>query len=205
MLDRVGEPLLAGFYRGDAKQLGVRYTFPELVELEHRNGSIAKGLRAAARGEDSDTEVFPGVAKKVTRSPIVSFRDGLQTLVDAVADAIQRNDTGALQLGRRVSGLRPAGDPVGAAAYAVETEDGESWIADICVLAVPGRIASSLVKPFAPEVAKGIAAVPYASSLSVHLGYDQRAAQDVPETMGCLVPSIQGRPSLRLLDRQPEA
>lgn len=196
VLERVGDPMLAGFYRGDPEQLGIRFTFPELLELEQSHGSVAKGRSHVARANGAGRDEFPGVPKKVTRSPLVSFRDGMQTLVDAVAEAIGRNDTGALHLGSRVRRLQPAGDPVGAAAYSVETDDEEAWTADICVLAVPTRNAASLVKGFAPEVAKELLAIPHASSLSVHLGYDQRAASSIPETMGCLVPHSQGRPSL---------
>jgi oxygen-dependent protoporphyrinogen oxidase len=90
--------------------------------------------------------------------------------------------------------LRPAGDPVGAAAYALETADGESWVADICVLALPARVASRLVESFAPEVAEGLASIQHASSLAVHLGYGGRG-KDLPEATGCLVPHVQGRPT----------
>jgi len=196
ILERVGDPMLAGLYRGDPDQLGIRYTFPELLELEQSYGSVAQGRRSATRDNGAGQGEFLGVPMKVTRSPIVSFRDGMRTLVDAVAEAIRRNDTGALRLGRRVRMLRPAGDPVGAAAYTVDTADGEAWTADICVLAVPQRMAASLVKGFAPEVAQGLLSIPHASSLSVHLGYDQRAAHSIPVTMGCFVPHSQGRPSL---------
>jgi oxygen-dependent protoporphyrinogen oxidase len=196
MLERVGDPLLAGFHRGDPTQLGIRFTFPELVELELEHGSITKGWSRAVDRNGSEVGEFPGVPRKVTRSPIVSFRGGMQTLVDALSDAIRRNDTGALQLGRRVTRLRPAGDPLGAAAYMVETADGESWTADICVLAVPDRKAASLVKGFAPEVERHLLSIPHASSVSVYLGYDKQAAQSLPDTMGCLVPHSQGMPTI---------
>jgi oxygen-dependent protoporphyrinogen oxidase len=196
VLERVGDPLLAGFYRGDPEQLGIRYTYPELLELEQSFGSVANGRRHAAQANGAGEGQFPGVPRKVTRSPIVSFRNGMQTLVDAVAETIRRNDTGALHLGSRVRRLRPAGDPVGAAAYTVELDRAEPWTADICVIAVPQRRAASLVKDFAPEVAQGLLSVPHASSMSVQLGYHHRAARSVPDTMGCLVPHSQGRPSV---------
>lgn len=194
MLERVGDPLLGGYHCGDPAKLGMRYAFPQLLDLERRHGSISKGLRRAATPSDGSHDPFPGVPKKITRSPVVSFRAGMQTLIDAVADAIQRNDTGALQLGRRITSLRPAGDPVGAAAYALETADGETWIADICVLALPARTASRLVEAFTPEVAEGLSAIEHASSMAVFLGYGGRA-KSLPEAMGCLVPHLQGRPA----------
>jgi oxygen-dependent protoporphyrinogen oxidase len=196
MLERVGDPLLAGLLCGDPAELSVDYTFPDLVRLERRHGSVSKGLRrSAGERNGSDPAPFPGVPRKITRSPAVSFRNGMQTLVDAVAGAIRRSDTEALHVGRRVTRLRPMGDPLGAAAYAVDTDDGESWVADICVLALPGRVGAKLLEPFAPEVSEALAGVPHASSLAVYLGYDRPAVKRLPETMGCLVPHSQGRPS----------
>ncbi len=193
MLERVGDPLLAGSYYGDPEALGMRYTFPELLALEREYGSLSKGLRRAAPSHDGN-DPFPGVPKKVTRSPVVSFRAGMQTLIDAVANAIRRNDTGALQIGRPVRSIRPAGDPVGAAAYGLETADGEIWVADICVLALPARVASKLVGSFAPEVGEGLATIPHASSLAVYLGYPG-AVKKAPEGIGCLVPHVLERPT----------
>jgi oxygen-dependent protoporphyrinogen oxidase len=193
MLERVGDPLLAGSYYGDPAELGMAYNFPELVELERGYGSVSKGLRDAAPSHEGG-DSFPGVPKKVTRSPVVSFRAGMETLIDAVTDAIRRNDTGALQIGRPVTRIVPAGDPVGAAAYGLETVDGETWVADICVLALPARVASRLVESFAPEVAEGLASIVHTSSLAVYLGYSGRG-KNTPDAIGCLVPHVQERPA----------
>lgn len=192
MLERVGEPLLAARHYGDPAALSVSYAFPELVALERSHGSVRKGLR---RLDQRDEDRF-GIPKKIVRSPEASFRDGMQVLVDGVAAAVRRGDTGALQCGGRLVGIRPAGDPLGAAAYALEIEGGEPWIADVCVLAVPARVTARLVRSFAPEVADGLDAIPHSSSLAVSLGYDRAAGAGFPEAMCCLVPGIQGRVAL---------
>jgi oxygen-dependent protoporphyrinogen oxidase len=195
MCERVGDPLLAGFYRGDPEQLGIDHTFPELVEMERRERSVTRGVRRALR-DGGGREPFGGLPKKIAQVPTVSMRAGMGTLVDALAIGIRRNDSGALHVGRRVDRLRPAGDPLGAAAYAVDTQDGETWIADICVLAVPARAAARLVESFAPEVASELTAVPLTSSLTVHLGFPRQALREVPEAIGCLVPHGAGRPTI---------
>jgi oxygen-dependent protoporphyrinogen oxidase len=194
MLERVGDPLVAQRHAGDPAKLCAHEALSELVELERRHGSVRRGLQLLAQQEPESETAF-GIPKKITRSPVVSCREGMQTVVDAMAAAVRRSDTGALQLSRRVVGLRPAGDPVGAAAYALRTSDGEEWVADICVLALPGRESARLVGGFAPEVAEGLDGVPHASSLAVYLGFERSATQ-VPEAVGCLVPYSQGRPSL---------
>ncbi len=193
MLERVGDPLLAGYHCGDPAALGMAYTYPELIALERSHGSVSKGLRRTDPSHDGQ-DPFPGVPKKVTRSPIVSFREGMQTLIDAIAETIQRNDTGALQVGRPVTRISPAGDPVGAAAYELETADGETWVADICVLALPARVASRLVASFTPEVGDSLGSIPHASSMAVYLGYRGRS-KDIAEAMEVLVPHAQERPA----------
>lgn len=196
MLDRVGDPVLAGALAGDPSMLGVRHAFPRLYELERRHGSVTKGMRREREAAPhASRDAFPGVPEKVTRSPRASFRDGMQALVDGLIDTIREQDKGALHPGRRVVRLRPAGDPLGAAAYAVELDDGRTWIADICILALPARTAAELLEPFAPEIAVELGAVPYASSLTVHLAYAAGSVGRTPETMGCLVPHSQGRPA----------
>ena len=114
VLERVGDPFLAGFYRGDPEKLAMPYTYPALEEMERRHGSISKGLRRSLGNGDRPSE-FAGVPTKVMRSPVVSFRGGMQALVDILADVIRRNDIGALTLSRRVTEVFPAGDPLGAA------------------------------------------------------------------------------------------
>lgn len=194
MLARVGDPVLAGAQAGDPSLLGVRYAFPRLAAMEREHGSVARGLRQQVQDREASREAFPGIPEKVTRSPRASFREGMQALVDALVDSIRQRDTGALHPGRRVVRLRPAGDPIGAAAYSVELDDGRTWIADICVLALPARAAGELLEPFAPEISVELGAVPYASSVHIQLGYQDGNVGRKPETMECLVPHSQGRP-----------
>lgn len=189
MLERVAEPMASAALLGDADELDMSYAFPELVELERRHGSVSAGLRHL---HDPDAHRF-GLPMKAVRSPRASFRQGMQVLVDALATAVRRSDTDALLCGHRVERISPAGDPLGAAAYAVHTEDGASWTADICVLALPARVTSRLLRSFAPEVADGLEAIPHASSLAVHLGYGRTGAAGLPEQTACLVPRSQGR------------
>jgi oxygen-dependent protoporphyrinogen oxidase len=192
VLERVGEPLLAGYHCGDPAELGMHHAVPGLAALEKHYGSVTAGLRRIGRQNGES----PGIPKKVTRSPVVSFRDGMEVLIDGVAAAVRRSDTGALRTGCRVTRLRPAGDPLGAAAYALETAEGDAWVADICVLALPARTAARLVGDFAPEVAERLTSIPHASSLAAYLAYDRAAARGLPETMECLVPRSQERLTL---------
>src|SRR5262249_33726513 len=49
MLDRIAEPLLAGIYAGDAKQMSLVSTFPQFREIELKYGSLTRGMLARRR------------------------------------------------------------------------------------------------------------------------------------------------------------
>lgn len=69
---RMAGAIVSGIYAGDPKQLEMAAIFPRLVELEKEHGSIIKGL-AKSKGPARE---------------IVSFKNGLQTLTDALTQEI---------------------------------------------------------------------------------------------------------------------
>src|SRR3989338_4303943 len=46
VLERLGEPMIAGVYSGDPEELSILSTMPRLREAEERAGSVIRGLRA---------------------------------------------------------------------------------------------------------------------------------------------------------------
>ncbi len=70
--ERVMDPLAAGMFAGDARQLSVEAVFPKLVEMEHRFGSISRGVIRARRGSEPAKRLF-------------SFKNGVATLPLALA------------------------------------------------------------------------------------------------------------------------
>ncbi|HQY06012.1 MAG TPA: protoporphyrinogen oxidase, partial [Lacunisphaera sp.] len=90
-------PFVGGIYAGDPEKLSARYAFPSLWQLERSHGSLLRGFRAQAaerraRGEAS------GVV------PIISFKQGLQTLPLALAAALP---AGTVQTDATVTSLIP--------------------------------------------------------------------------------------------------
>jgi oxygen-dependent protoporphyrinogen oxidase len=72
-LRRLGAPFLAGIHAGDAERLSIRATFPRLVEMEQRHGSLIRALVAARRAEAA-----------AATPPFYSLSGGLSELVDAL-------------------------------------------------------------------------------------------------------------------------
>ena len=78
-LDYAINPLVAGIYAGDPKQLSVKHAFPKLLAVEQKYGSLIRGQFLGARERKRSGEVSKQNAKKF------SFDEGLQVLTDALA------------------------------------------------------------------------------------------------------------------------
>lgn len=77
-LRKVGQPLLAGIYGGDAERLSLEATFPRLKELEREHGSVTRGLSRAR----------PGRALGYAHA-FVSLMGGMERLVEGLARALR--------------------------------------------------------------------------------------------------------------------
>ncbi len=87
-LDYAVDPFVAGVYAGDPERLSLPAAFPRLHALEQRYGSLVRGQIAGARERKRSAET----AKNAARS--FSFRNGMQTLTDALARTVGRVETG---------------------------------------------------------------------------------------------------------------
>jgi protoporphyrinogen/coproporphyrinogen III oxidase len=139
-----------------------------LTSLRARAASVARSAGVAA---PSGTR--PSAAGS-TLPPLVSLRDGMASLTDAIAAELGD----ALQLGVGVATIRPLGGP-GAATTGWELTlgDGRCLVVDGLVLATPPAVTGALLRPLDPEVATSVASMPWGSSTTVTLIWD---ADDVP-------------------------
>jgi oxygen-dependent protoporphyrinogen oxidase len=78
-LDYAINPFVAGVYAGDPARLSVKEAFPKLHALEQKYGSLIKGQILGARERRRRAEVSK------QNAPKLSFVDGLQELIEALA------------------------------------------------------------------------------------------------------------------------
>jgi len=81
-LDYAINPMIGGIYAGDPARLSVTHAFPKLHATEQRYGSLILGQFLGARERQKSKEVSKQSAPKF------SFRDGLQTLINALHDEL---------------------------------------------------------------------------------------------------------------------
>ncbi len=85
ILDYAISPFVAGVLAGDPERLSVQHTFPNLYAMEQQYGSLIKGQISKATERKRQ---IPGSRRPTTT---FSFRDGMQTLTDALYARLHKN------------------------------------------------------------------------------------------------------------------
>jgi oxygen-dependent protoporphyrinogen oxidase len=188
-VDRLADPLLSGIFGGDSAQLSARTVLPKLVEMESEYGSLTRGMLAAHRKMRARMKAAPGsgAARPALRAVFTAIRGGMQQMVDAI-----------------VAGLKPEWLRAGTAVEAIaKTADGWTVTAggatesfDAVIMASPAWAAGALLKPVDAELGAELSGIPYSSSITVNLVYDEAKLRPLPEGFGFLVPASEGRTML---------
>jgi oxygen-dependent protoporphyrinogen oxidase len=190
-VDRLADPLLSGIFGGDAAQLSARAVLPRLVEMESQYGSLTRGMLAAhrqMRARAKATAQKSGPAKSGARPaprPIfTTLRGGMQRLVDALTAWL---GPASVRLATPVSGLEKT-----EGGWRVEA-GGASEVYDAVIMASPAWAAGALLGPVDAELGEELSAIPYSSSITVNLIYDEAKLGRLPDGFGFLVPAVEGR------------
>jgi protoporphyrinogen/coproporphyrinogen III oxidase len=181
-LDYAIEPFVSGIYAGDPDRLSLQAAFPRLHALEQRYGSLMRGAILGARERRRSAE------KPKSSAGSFSFREGFQTLTDALAAALP-----SVTCGTRATGLRREADGTFSVSFEGATP-GERR-ARAVVLAVPAYAGASLVAPLAPEAARALSEIPYSPVAVVISAYRRRAVGHPLDGFGVLVPAVE-RPGM---------
>ncbi len=169
----LADPLLAGIHAGDADRLSMQALFPRLIDAERRTGSVIRAFRALQ-------------TKPAPQGAFVSLPGGTGELVEALTRAIGPD---IITYASRVTELHREGR------YVVECS-GTRYRAHAVILAVPAYIAGSLLGSFDTRLAGLCAAVPYASTATVALGYRSTQIRRPMRGTGFVVPRRERTPLL---------
>jgi len=118
-------------------------------------------------------------------------RGGMETFADAIAVEIVRLGV-HVRTGTHVESIEPVagapGDPL-----RLHLADGETIEADGVILATPAAVTAGLIRPHAPDVARLLGELRYASVAHTALAYDASALPPLPTGTGFLVPRPEGK------------
>jgi oxygen-dependent protoporphyrinogen oxidase len=200
-VDRLADPLLSGIYGGDAGQLSARTVLPKLVEMESEYGSLTRGMlaahqkmaakaREAAHNKGNGGGTGSGAAAgapRPARTIFTTLKGGMQQLVDAI---VARLKPGSVRMGTAVTGLEKA-----AAGWVVEA-GGTRESYDGVIVCSQAWAASMLLSGVDQTLSDGLAGIPYSSSITLNLVYDEKKLPALPDGFGFLVPASEGRAML---------
>lgn len=191
-VDRLADPLLSGIYGGDSTRLSAQTVLPGMVKMEVEHGSLCRGMLAAhaqmrARMLQAKATAPANGAKPKPRSIFTAMRGGMQQLVDAL---VARLEPDALRMGTAVEKLERSGD-----GWRLTTASGSEKY-DAVILATPAWAAGKLLEPVDAELAALLGSIPYSSSITLNLVYDEKQLGTLPEGFGFLVPAVEGRSML---------
>jgi protoporphyrinogen/coproporphyrinogen III oxidase len=190
-VDRLADPLLSGIFGGDATQLSARTVLPRLVEMEANHGSLTRGMLAAhrhMRAHAAAAGAGPAGNRRVApRGTFTTLRGGMRQLVQAVEAKLGPE---SIRCGTQVSAVERAGE-----SWRV-TSRGRTEEFDAVVMAAPAWVAGALLNTVDAELSVELAAIPYSSSITVNVVFDESAIGPLPQGFGFLVPAREGRAML---------
>lgn len=181
-LERLAGPMIAGIYGADADDLSLRATLPRFLEMEERYGSVIRGLWARSRqgGRDASGSGISGARYGL----FVSFREGMQTLPDAL---LSRLPPGAFRPGCPVRSLVRVGDR-----WEVTLEDGERLDAGAVIVSLPAPAAARAVRPVDQPLSDLLGGIRYADAATVSLVWDRDQIAHPLDGFGFVAPREEG-------------
>jgi len=192
-VNRLADPLLSGIYGGDATQLSARTVLPRLVEMETQYGSLTRGMLAAHRKMRAMAKATQSngngksTASRAPRSIFTALRGGMQQLVDALTAKL---DPASISVSTPVTAIVRNANGWNIRAAGIE----ESY--DAIIFASPAWAVGELLAPIDPVLGEDLSSIPYSSSITINLVYDEKKLGTLPEGFGFLVPAIEGRAML---------
>ena len=174
MVDRVADPLLGGVYGGSADHLSVDAVLPRFVQMEAKHGSLGRAMVSARKNAPAGGP----------RPLFTSLKNGMQQMTDALTSCLS---AAALRPDTCVEAVKPE------SAKWLVISGGRTEEFDAVIIATPSHAAADLLAGSEPGLAGELGAIPYTSSMTVVLGYDQSVRAALPPGFGFLVPRTEGR------------
>ncbi len=177
-LDYAINPFVGGVYAGNPEMLSVSAAFPRLHQLEQEHGSLIRGQLMGALARARNPE------KSKHSAGMFAFREGMQTMTDAIARQLSH-----IEFGTQVVGVT-AGDN----GYTVSADNSgtrREFCARAVLLAVPAYAAAKLVGSITPPAATALAEIPYPPVAVTHSAYRRDAIRHPLDGFGLLVPACE--------------
>jgi oxygen-dependent protoporphyrinogen oxidase len=190
-LDRLAEPLVGGVHASDPTKMSLAATFPNLLDMEQKYGSLIRGFLAQRKKVEEIRRKYPHKPGQKRRTFFTSFLLGMQFFTDRMADAIGREN---IVVGVSVTSIERSAD----GRWDIALSDGSRLEGDAVVLATEAWAAEELVRPLDGRVADLLGEIPVSSSATIPIAFK---AEDCPfdtKWFGILCPIVENRPLMAI-------
>lgn len=183
VLDYFINPLVGGIYAGDPARLSVRHAFPRLHKLEQTYGSLIRGAVLGARDRAKSDERSRFSAEQI------SFDDGMQVLVDALAEPIMN----------RVSFRMPACEVTSCeGGYEIAFANGSTRRHSAVLLCAPAHQLARMSFDSRDRLS-ALERIPYPPVAKVTFGFGREQVRHSLDGFGVLIPERENFHSLGIL------
>ncbi|KFY92030.1 hypothetical protein V500_04351 [Pseudogymnoascus sp. VKM F-4518 (FW-2643)] len=171
-VDNVVSAVLHGIYAGDVNQLSMRSLMPRIWEAEGKFGSLSMSLgknkygpREKTLSLDESGEELLGqeLGRKAQEASIYTYRNGMQTLPDALAGVIKGARNADIRMATSVSGISRSADGKSILVKTSNNQPAQSYSHVISTL--PAHRLSHLVN------IPALSLIPYTTVMVVNLYY----------------------------------
>jgi oxygen-dependent protoporphyrinogen oxidase len=161
-------------------------TFPRLLEMEQKYGSLTKGFIAARRKVEEMRRKYPAKPGEKPRTFFTSFMNGMQQLTDRMADVAGRE---RIRTGVAVTGLRRKAD----GGWIAQLSNGSSIDGDAVIIATESWAAEPLIRPHDNAIADALVSIPTSSSATISIAFNENEVGFDLNAFGVLCPLVEGR------------
>lgn len=186
-LERIAQPMFAGIYTADPEKLSIKATQPRFLELEQRFGSVIAGLEEQAKQAEISSQKFESGAGGVRYNLFLSFKNGMQTLLDGLIENLPP------QIARTNSAVRNLHFDAHENRWRISLENNEIIEADAICLALSARHAADLLRAEFPALAQELASIEYASTATINFGFERAQILHPLDGFGFVVPFVERR------------
>lgn len=190
-LDRLAEPLVGGVHASDPTKMSLAATFPNLLEMEQKHGSLVRGFLTQRKMVEEMRRKYPLKPGEKPRTFFSSFFLGMQYFTDKIVEKIGPD---RIRSGVTVTGIDRNTDN----SWTVTLDTGETLSADAVIVATEVWAAEKLVAPVDERIGELLGEIPCSSSATVPMAF---RAEDCPfskKWFGILSPLVEKRPILAI-------
>lgn len=183
--ERLVQPLAAGIWTADPARLSMAAACPDFLAMERTAGSLWAGERARVRAAG-----ITAASAGARYGQFVTFADGMETLPQRLA--MHLRDCGVALLPAAVEDVSRTADGLWQVHMASDTGR-ETITAAGLVLTPAAPVIARLLATLDPTLAAELAAIPYAGSAIVSLGFRRTPDMHPLDAAGMVVPRTAGR------------